>query len=113
MTPCGESRKNMEATRLSTLLLIKHINMGTWNVRAMYQTGKTAQVAGEITKYKLSLLGISETRWTQTGQRRIDTEELLLFPGHEEEDAPHTERVVFMLSRVGQMALLGWEAHGP
>ena len=79
----------------------------------MYQTGKTAQVAAEMTKYKRVLLGIIKTRWTQTGQRRIYTEELLLFSGHEEEDDPHTERAAFMLSRVGQMALLGWEAYGP
>jgi len=58
-------------------------------------------------------LGISETRWTQTGQRRISTGDLLLFSGHEEENAPpHTEGVAFMLSRVTQRTLIGWEAHG-
>jgi len=72
MTPCSESRKNTEATGLSTLLPTKHINMGTWNVRTMYQTGKTAQVAVKITKYKLALLGISEIRWKQ-----MDKEEFL------------------------------------
>ena len=86
--------------------------MGTWTMTTMYQTRKTAQVAAEITKYKLALLGISETRWTQTGQRRIYTGELLLFSGHEEEDSPPplTEGVSFMLSR---MALIRREAHGP
>ena len=62
MTSCGESRKNTKATGLSTFLSTKHINMGTWNVRTMYQTGMTAQVAAAMTKYKLALLGISETK---------------------------------------------------
>ena len=87
----NKSRKNTDATGLSTVLLTKQINMGTWNVRTMYQTGKTAQVAAEMTRYKLTLLGISETRWAQAGQRRISTGELLLFSGHEEENALHTE----------------------
>ena len=69
MMQCGESRKNTDATGLSTLLSTKHINMGTWNVRTMYETGKTAQVAAEMTKYKRVLLGIIKTRWIQTGQR--------------------------------------------
>ena len=79
----------------------------------MYQTGKTAQVAAEMKNYNLALLGISETRWTQSGQRRIPTGEMLLFSGHEEDDAPHTEGVALMLSRPAQRALIGWEAHGP
>jgi len=46
---------------------------------------------------KHALLGISETRWTQTGQRRISTGELLLFFGYEEDHALHTEGVTLML----------------
>jgi len=49
----------------------------------MYQIEKTAQVFAEMTKYKLPLLGISETRWTQTEQRRTPTGELLLFAEHD------------------------------
>ena len=61
----------------------------------MYQPGQVAHEAAEMTDYKVALLGISETRWTQTGQRRIPTRELLLFSGHEEDDASHTEGVPF------------------
>jgi len=56
----------------------------------MYQTVKTAQVTAEMNNYNLALLGISDTRWTQPGQRRIPTEEMLLFSGHDEYDASHT-----------------------
>ena len=82
-------------------------------VRTIYQTGRMAQVAAEMTKYKLALLGIIKTSWTQTGQRRISKGERLLFSGHEEQNASHTEGVAFVLSRVAERALIGWEAHGP
>jgi len=36
----------------------------------MYSTGKTAQVCREMAKYKVEILGISECRWTGSGQVR-------------------------------------------
>ena len=113
MTPCGESRESSEATGSSTLLSSRNITIGSWNVRTLYQTGKTAQVAAEMRNYNLALLGVSETRWTQTGQRRMLSGEMLLFSRHQEDNAPHTEGVALMLSRSAQSALIGWEAHGP
>uniref|UniRef100_A0A8C4XXD4 Endonuclease/exonuclease/phosphatase domain-containing protein n=1 Tax=Gopherus evgoodei TaxID=1825980 RepID=A0A8C4XXD4_9SAUR len=78
----------------------------------MYESGKTAQVAAEMRSNNLTLLAISEIRWTQAGQRRLLTGELLLYSGHEESDAPHTQGVGFRLSKQAQRALIGWEAHG-
>ncbi|CAI2724589.1 unnamed protein product [Schistosoma spindalis] len=37
---------------------------------------------------------------------------MLLYSGHEEENAPHTQGVALMLSKVAQNALVGWESHG-
>ncbi|XP_058630445.1 craniofacial development protein 2-like [Onychostoma macrolepis] len=109
MTLDGESRK--EATE-PILLSTRRTHIGTWRIRTMYETGKTKQVAAEMKNNNLILLGISETRWTQAGQRRLMTGELLLYSGHEETDAPHTQGVGFMLSRQAQRALIGWEVHG-
>ena len=113
MTSCGESREFSEATRPNTLSLTRNTNIGTWNVKTMYQSGKTMQVAREMRKYNITILGISETRWTQSGQKRLASGEMLLYSGHEEDDAPHTEGVAFMLSGPAQRALIGWESHGP
>ena len=113
MKPGGESQGSLEATRRITPLLTKVTSIGTWNVRTMFETGKTCQVAAEMRSYGLDLLGISETRWTQSGQMRLNTGELLLYSGHEEENATHTQGVALMLSKVAQKALIGWEAHGP
>ena len=79
----------------------------------MYETGRTFQVAAVMRTYNLTLLGISETRWTQSGQKRLASGEMLLYSGHEEENSPHTQGVALMLSKTAQRALIGWEAHGP
>ena len=112
MTRGGESRK--EAIQPTTILSTREIiNFGTGNVRTMYEVGKTAQVVAEMTAYRLDILGISESRWTGSGQKILTTGERILFSGHEEEDAPHTEGVALMLSKKAQRALIGWEGHGP
>ncbi|VDP27364.1 unnamed protein product [Schistosoma curassoni] len=79
----------------------------------MWETGGVFQIASETRRYNLEVLGISETHWTQVGQQRLDLGELLLYSGHEEEDAPYTQGVTLMLSKQAQNALIGWESHGP
>lgn len=66
----------------------------TWNVRAMYETGKTAQIAAEMRRFNFSILGISKIKmdWAEKAgswQRRLTTGELLVFIGHEQNGAPH------------------------
>ncbi|VDP70356.1 unnamed protein product [Schistosoma curassoni] len=78
----------------------------------MWETESVIQVAAELKKYDLEVLGISETHWTQIGQQRLASGELLLYSGHEEENAPHTQGVALMLSKQVQKSLAGWESHG-
>ncbi|VDP56934.1 unnamed protein product [Schistosoma margrebowiei] len=63
-------------------------------------------------RYNFEVLGIRETNWTQAGQQRLNTGEMLLYSGHEEENAPHTQGVVLMLSKQARNALVGWESDG-
>ena len=44
--------------------------VGNWNVCTMYATGAAAQVAKEMTQYKIAVLGISKCRWT--GEEELD-----------------------------------------
>ncbi|VDP20554.1 unnamed protein product [Schistosoma margrebowiei] len=60
------------------------IFIGTWNVRTMWETGKTSQIAAEMRRYNLAVLGISETHWTQARQQRLNTGEMLPYSIHEE-----------------------------
>ena len=63
--------------------------------------------------YKIKVLGLSETRWLQTGQLRLSSGEQLLYSGHTEDGAPHTEGVALMLAPEAQRALIGWEPVNP
>ena len=79
----------------------------------MFEANKAAQIARERRAYNITVLGLCETRWTQSGQVRLNTGEIILYSGYEEEDAHHTEGVAFMLSHEAQNALISWEAAGP
>ena len=102
-----KSRK--EATRPTPLLTPKTTTLfGTWNVRTMYKAGKAAQIANEMTTYKLAILGLCETRWTESGCMRLSTGQTVLYSGHNHADAPHTEGVGFMLTKQAAKSLIGW-----
>ena len=88
----------------------------TWGIHTMYEAGKAAQVAAEMNSYKVSLLGLCDSSWTQSGQMRPSA-------GDEEEDAPPppslktpppppplAEGIALMLTNEEQPALISWEA---
>jgi exonuclease III len=39
----------------------------TWNVRSLCRSGSLKTVSGELTKYKLDLVGVQEVRWDKGG----------------------------------------------
>ena len=108
MTHGGQTRQ--EASRpMTSFLTPKHITaFGTWNVCTMYQTGKSAQVANEMRRYGLKLLGISEVRWLGSGSTTLLTGEEVLYSGREEGEE-HTEGVAIMLAKDTKKTLLSWE----
>ena len=55
------------------------------------------------------MLGLSETRWLQSGQLSLSSGEQLLHSGHIEDGAPYTEGVALMLAPEVHGALIGWE----
>ena len=109
---CRESRK--EPARLTTLLLtrknIKHRNLEYQNNVGVREDSPGSWRNGN---YNLVVLGLCETRWKQSGQLRLTTGEMVLYSGHEESNAPHTEGVALLLTKEAQKALIGWEARGP
>ena len=108
MMQCSESRK--EAARLTPLLTLRTlVRLATWNIRTMYGTGKTIQVAREMINYKIGVLGLSEIRCLQSGQLRLLSREQLPYSGHIEDGAPHTEGVALMLAPEAHVAFIGWE----
>ena len=57
----ADLRKNLLSSKTAS-------RIGVWNVRTMYETGEAAQVARDMDKYRLEILGLSEVRWTSSGQ---------------------------------------------
>ncbi|VDP48030.1 unnamed protein product, partial [Schistosoma curassoni] len=82
------------------------IYLDTWNARTIWETGRASQIAGEMRRYNLEVLGTRETNWTQGGQQRLASGELLLYSVHEEENAPHTQAVALTLSKRAQNTLI-------
>ena len=111
MMPDGQSRKDTaEQTPPSSIKINKSLRIGSWNVRTMYEVGKQEQIRNEMHRYNLDILGISETHWSQSGQRKLKTGELILYSGEEE---LHRKGVAMFLSKRVSKTLRGWEAHGP
>jgi hypothetical protein len=53
-------------------------SIGFWNIRTVLEASRPSQVLKEMTNYKLDLLGLSETRWSESGELIAATGELLL-----------------------------------
>ena len=82
------------------------IRLETWNVRTMFETGKTAQVTKEMERYDLDILGVSECRWTGTGRKRTGDGFTILFLGKEN---THASGVALIISRSTEKTLIEWE----
>ena len=71
----------------------------------MYQTGKACQVAKEMRRLKLAILGVSETRWTGAGKVNLT----VLYSGLAGNDAPLEKGVALILSKAAGKSLKEWE----
>ena len=105
MTAWGESRK--EAQRPTRSLASPHTNLsiGHWNVNTMYQAGKAAQIAKEMKRYGLDILGISECRWTGANKVKLATGQTVIYCGDEE---VHEYGVAIMLDQQAVNSLMEW-----
>lgn len=73
MTLGSESQIHLEAVKATTIISTRtNTTIGTLNVRTMYETGKTTQVVAEMKRFNLTILGISESRWTGLVPARDD-----------------------------------------
>ena len=105
-TQRGPDRRMILGTRSS-------VRIGCWNVQTMFQAGKTEIVLNEMIRYQAQILGLSETRWIGTGEENLREGVKLIYSGHSQQNARHTQGVAFMLSKSAQKSLKSWEPHGP
>ena len=81
------------------------VRIGTWNVRTMWETTRSAQVVRLMRDYRLDILGISECRWTGSGKIKIGDGVEILYSGMPE-GGPHVHGVALMLSQNTAKSLL-------
>ena len=106
MTTVGQTRRGADRLITSFTSAKRTIRIGNWNVRSMFQTGKTAIISKEMTKYKISILGISETWWPGCSSLKLNSGELLLFSGTE--DGTRRKGVGLLLNKEAQNSLSEW-----
>ena len=75
MTLLCQSRKEDQKPTPS----IVNPRIGNWNVRTMFETRKAGQVAREMKRYNLDILGISECRWRGRGKSKLNTGEAIIY----------------------------------
>jgi len=77
----------------------------------MYETGKTLQVVKEMERYRLSILGVSEMRWTDSGMITLNSGQTVCYSG--KTDGQHQEGVGIIMDKEARKRLLGWEPVSP
>ena len=76
----SQTQLGADTLRVELLKPKNKIRVGSWNMRILYQAGKLQQVLREMENYKVELLCVSETRWTQGEDPVLGTHHTLLRP---------------------------------
>jgi len=105
MTTRGESQREAQRPTRSVVTPKTTLAIGHWNVRTMFQTGKSAQIAKEMDQYGLGILGISECRWNGAGKQKLATGHTIIYSGDEER---HERGVAIMMNAQAEKALMEW-----
>ena len=103
----GQTQQETGNPRANILHPKSIYRVGCWNVRTLYQTGKIAQVVREMEHYNIELLGVSETRWTDSGAMQLTSGHHILYSGRT--DGHHSRGVGIITSRNMHNCLLEWK----
>jgi hypothetical protein len=79
-----------------------------WNVRTLFQKGKLAHLNREMHRYKVDILGVSEVRWSGSGQIMTTDGKMFLCSGMLNEEDPHDRGVGILFNKDTKNALLEW-----
>lgn len=79
------------------------ICLGTWNVRTMHQTAKTAQLLQEMKNYQLHIIGIRDYPWTGAGKQITSDGSVILYSGQSER---HGRDVAIIVSKARARTIL-------
>lgn len=95
---------------MTTFGMKTRTRIGTWNVRTLSETSRLAQVCKEFNTYKLTMLGLCETRWYDSGEFTTADGLTLLYSG-KTSDEPRSSGVGILLSQPAKKALIDWKPY--
>ena len=81
----------------------KPLRIGTWNVRTMYKAGNLDNGIQKMKNMKLDIMGISETRWTESGQSTTGNHTMIYSGG-----IKHKHGVGFILNKNAANAVIAY-----
>ncbi|XP_014487631.1 PREDICTED: craniofacial development protein 2-like [Dinoponera quadriceps] len=84
----------------------RYMRIGTWNVTLL--TGKGVEIAEEMEKYKLAILGVSETKRKGSGQINLDKRHVMRYSGVSR-NVRAKEGVAIIMSEAVENKVTGWE----
>ncbi|KAL8583570.1 hypothetical protein ACOMHN_028341 [Nucella lapillus] len=70
--------------------------IGTWNVRSLFECGKTKKLIHELARYKWDALVLAETRWTGSGETITEEGQRIWYCG---EDSKHQHEIGFIVNK--------------
>ena len=109
MTSAGESLTEAYTLRRYLSHPKTKLRFGCWNVKTLYQLGKTAQLCKEMDNYGISALGVSECRWTGIGKVTTQTGHVIIYSGREER---HEHGVAIVMNKETAKCLISWRPVG-
>ena len=98
MTGSSESPPMEEAVSPTNRVLTAKsaTRIGYWNVRTLNEPTKLAQVTKEMDAYNISILVLSEVRWTKSGEHKEGSKTILFSGG---QDGTQREGVAMILNK--------------
>jgi hypothetical protein len=78
--------KNRMACMLTTFAMKTRTQIACWNVRTLLESSRLNQATREMNTYNISILGLRETRWNGFGDLELQTGEMFLYSGQDNEN---------------------------
>lgn len=83
-------------SRSATMDIKSNFKIGTWNLRSLYEAGKTHNAILEMKRLDIQILGVSEMRWPNSGKCNIE-DHTVYYSG--EDSNLHANGVAFIVSK--------------
>jgi hypothetical protein len=90
----------------TTLSTKRRTRIGCWNIRTLRGTNKLEELDKILRESRIEMCGLSETRWTGTGEHRTVAGNTLIFNGPNTNTGQHG--VGLLISKERRNSLLSW-----